>query len=1332
MKSLSFLFLLALAVAAPAQTFTVTDLGALNGSPTYATAINDHGVISGFSQPTLASARAWIWKNGTGFTDVGSLGGSDNRGLAVGVDDRLYGYLSDAAELQHGFVWDGATLSDLGYLATGDAVLPQAVNAGGVITGYTNTAGTTLGFKITSGVMSALGTLPGADVPATSAAYDINDAGQIVGVASWIGGGTRAFRTDVSGALVSLGTLGANDSFATAINSAGQVAGYSTNASNVMHAFFYADGAGMRDLGVLPGGAESRAYGMDDSGSVVGASSDAAGNSRAFLWMPGAMRDLNDLIPPNSGWVLNEARDVNNSGDIVGYGTINGSQHAFLLERFEGPDTFAPVATATVTPPGQGATVTQVAVKFWDDQKVVSATARATGAIRITGPNAYDAGGTASSWTTNDSQVVNVSFNVPAPGGTWTPDDNGTYEVRVAPNVVSDLAGNRHPGGVIATFTVGLQTTPTFSITSAPVTATVGVPVSFTFAATSSYPSAVSDVFAFTIDWDGDGTTVETVSGTTNSIIAHTFTSTGSRTVRAHATDPHGVVSTDRTSAITVANTTASLQPSEVLGTPSGTFPYATVATEKAGTMYFFGQPFTAAANTGVFTWNYLTPGAGFVTQPDNLDNGPIQPAGAAVDSRGRILFFGGGEAGAAGSGANTYTLGGGLGGGVTAMPAAVASGITTTDNLTRVYFFSDSLYRYTAGTTGNGTWATLPGPGVALSCLSFDGGDRIIGFAGTAVWAYSISGNVWTQLGTAPVAPGRAALGADGLVYLISPSQVWAFDPVANTISLVGTTTYNQAYSQVLKGTDGYLYLIGSIGVVERFDTRATTTQAPRISSTPPSTTIVQGTAWSYAVAASGKPRPTFSLVHAPAGMTINSTTGLVSWTPALAQVGAQTAVVRATNSGGMAEQMITFNVLTVAPDVTAPTAPGNVTVLPPPQLTTNSADITWTASTDNVGVTGYGIYVRRARYGGRGSSYRIYYSQIASTTALTWHFANLPLCSTSTYYIAAVDAAGNRSAYSPVTIKVLCVPTIYGTLGGYAIEDEAYTSGTMSATGNPVPTLTQTGMPAGAVWHSTAGNAGYFTWTPAFGQGADANYTPPTQPAVPGTATFTLTASNLANGGSAVSTTQSYTLPVWPKGTDLIPPAPVPGVAVNSIMADSAHVSWLPTTDNYGIAAYRVTAAHRPGRSRFHRGPYVDHIVTVDLPATATDVTLTGLRPSTSYVITVIARDLAGVSAPGVATGLWSYPSSAPVIYTRPLAFAVSNVQQTANANGSMTISWPNQGYYWQYTVQCTDSLSPANWQPVPPVSQWPSYYINSFTFTSDPNVPQRFYRVYATPGL
>ena len=43
------------------------------------------------------------------------------------------------------------------------------------------------------------------------------------------------------------------------------------------------------------------------------------------------MRDLNGLIPPSSGWLLNIAWDVNNSGAIVGEGTVGGNVHAFLL-----------------------------------------------------------------------------------------------------------------------------------------------------------------------------------------------------------------------------------------------------------------------------------------------------------------------------------------------------------------------------------------------------------------------------------------------------------------------------------------------------------------------------------------------------------------------------------------------------------------------------------------------------------------------------------------------------------------------------------------------------------------------------------------------------------------------------------------------------------------------------------------------------------------------------------------------------------------------------------------------------------------------------------------
>ena len=44
------------------------------------------------------------------------------------------------------------------------------------------------------------------------------------------------------------------------------------------------------------------------------------------------MLDLNDLIDPASGWVLTDVRDINNHGQIVGYGTSpQGHTHGFPL-----------------------------------------------------------------------------------------------------------------------------------------------------------------------------------------------------------------------------------------------------------------------------------------------------------------------------------------------------------------------------------------------------------------------------------------------------------------------------------------------------------------------------------------------------------------------------------------------------------------------------------------------------------------------------------------------------------------------------------------------------------------------------------------------------------------------------------------------------------------------------------------------------------------------------------------------------------------------------------------------------------------------------------------
>lgn len=244
----------------------------------------------------------------------------------------------------------------------------------------------------------------------------------------------------------------------------------------------------------------------------------------------------------------------------------------------------------------------------------------------------------------------------------------------------------------------------------------------------------------------------------------------------------------------------------------------------------------------------------------------------------------------------------------------------------------------------------------------------------------------------------------------------------------------------------------------------------------------------------------------------------------------------------------------------------------------------------------------------------------------------------------------------------------------------------------------------PAGAVWHSTAGNTGYFTWTAAPGQEGDA--------------VFTLQASN-----GTGSETQSYHATVSPAGTDLIPPNPVTGVVIDQVSWNSARVTWQPATDNYGVVSYQVSVSHRQGRSRFHRGAYHDDIHSFTVPASTLQITADTLWASTSYTVTVVAKDAAGLTS-------YAWSSSGSTFTTRPQPFVLPNVTQTANLDGSLSMSWPGSGYYWQFTVECTDSLATPNWQPVEPANQWPSL-ITTFTIPPKPaGVPQRFYRVKASP--
>jgi hypothetical protein len=95
------------------------------------------------------------------------------------------------------------------------------------------------------------------------------------------------------------------------------------------------------------------------------------------------------------------------------------------------------------------------------------------------------------------------------------------------------------------------------------------------------------------------------------------------------------------------------------------------------------------------------------------------------------------------------------------------------------------------------------------------------------------------------------------------------------------------------------------------------------------------------------------------------------------------------------------TVNIKASAGDTQAPTAPTN---LLSGNVTQTSANLTWTASTDNVGVTGYDVLVNNVLNG--------------STTGTSYSLTGLTAATSYNVGVRAKDAAGNLSALTSITI--------------------------------------------------------------------------------------------------------------------------------------------------------------------------------------------------------------------------------------------------------------------------------------------------------------------------
>ena len=340
---------LTLSANASSTAYTFTNLGTLGGIASYANAINSSGQVVGYSWTVDRTVHATVW-NGTAATDLGALGGTFSIANDINDAGQVVGYATGDFYRTRGVLWDGTTATDLGANlvdATSINNAGQIVGVGGVFVagnGFNTQDSYYSQAKLLNGSTAIdLGTFGGL----TSAPTAINNAGQVAGYADVTVGDTR-----LSGRRAALwngttitnpGEDSFNNSSAFAINDAGQVVGYSGYAGGGVRATVWNENTTI-DLGTL-GGNQSFAWGINAFGQVVGSANTIDSNVLlATLWNETTAIDLNSFLDTSTAadWLLTEAKDINGNGWIIGnaMNRATGHSHAFLLTPVPEPETY--------------------------------------------------------------------------------------------------------------------------------------------------------------------------------------------------------------------------------------------------------------------------------------------------------------------------------------------------------------------------------------------------------------------------------------------------------------------------------------------------------------------------------------------------------------------------------------------------------------------------------------------------------------------------------------------------------------------------------------------------------------------------------------------------------------------------------------------------------------------------------------------------------------------------------------------------------------------------------------------------------------------------------
>ena len=310
-----------------------------------------------------------------------------------------------------------------------------------------------------------------------------------------------------------------------------------------------------------------------------------------------------------------------------------------------------------------------------------------------------------------------------------------------------------------------------------------------------------------------------------------------------------------------------------------------------------------------------------------------------------------------------------------------------------------------------------------------------------------------------------------------------------------------------------------------------------------------------------------------------------------------------------------------TSAPDTQAPSVPIGLTGT---AISATQVNLTWTASTDNVGVTGYQVFLNNV---------------VVGTTATT-SFQNTGLTAGTTYNyrVNAFDAASNYSGWTATPVSVT----------------------TTSVSDTQAPSV-----PAGLTGTAVSATQVNLTWTASTDNVGVTGYQVFLNNVVVGTTATT----SFQNTGLTAGTTYNYrvnafdaasnysgwtvtpvsvTPPGTAPGSDTTAPSIPTGLTGTAVSATQINLTWNASTDNVGVTGYYV---------------YLNDVALAT--TTTTSMQYAGLAAGTTYNFRVSAYD----AVPN--HGAWN---AAPVSVTTPAAPGQPPGSSQTATFSSTTAEFPN----------------------------------------------------------